>query len=270
MTSPSISVSWSPDGSNLASLSVSALSEVYIWDIATEELLLTFPVLTQGTFGIHWSPRGDLLAVTTLGGAAILYDADTGEDVGAAGGTSIDWNPDGQYIVSGSGYDNLVLIEEIVPREDILDQLTGSEVMRLSGATSPNLDVDWSSDASRVASGEVQDYAHVWDAASGQLLFSQSIPNLRQVELSANGEQLATLSLDFLSLDGAVQVWDVATGEILHTATISDEEVYAIGWSPDGSQLASSAGGDSPDELVTIITVPNHETSTPTATDTSD
>lgn len=270
MTSPSTSVSWSPDHRKLASLSISTLSEVYIWDVANEELLLTFPVLTQGTFEVHWSPRGDLLAVTTLGGAAILYDTDTGEDVGAAGGTTVDWSPDGQHLVSGSVYDNFVLIEEIIPRTGNLGQFTGSEVMRLSGTTSPNLDLDWSNNGSGIASAEEQGFAYVWDAASGQLLFSQSIPNLRQIELSPDGQQLATLNLDFLSLNGAIQIWDIETGELLYTATISNEEVYALGWSPDGSQLAFSAEGESPEELVTIITVPNHETPTRTATDTSD
>lgn len=266
MTSTSNSVSWSPDGSKLASLSVSALSEVYIWDLSTEQLLLTFPVPTQGTFDVLWSPNGDLLAITNPGNQTLLVDASTGEVVGTVGGISADWDPDGSRVVTGGATDNFVLVEEIVPRTGFPGEFTGNQVLRLTGASSPNLDVDWSSNASRVASGEAQDIAHVWDAASGQLLFSQSIPNLLQVELSPDGEQLAILSLDFLSLNGAIQIWDVLTGNLLYTTPISQQEVNALGWSPDGSELAFSASDGSPDSIISIIPAPGVATPSPTPT----
>ena len=56
------------------------------------------------------------------------------------------------------------------------------------------------------------------------------------VDWSPDGRWLASASLN-----GAVRVWDVARGRLLHTFMEHTAPVYSVAWSPDGQLLASGA-----------------------------
>jgi WD40 repeat protein len=109
-----IATRFSPDGTQAASLSFGG--SAHIWDVATEEKLMTLehpPVYVTDQFywgGTHkvalaWSPDGDQLATAWYDGVARIWDLDTGEiSQVLVGHTSnligVDWSPDGVFILT--------------------------------------------------------------------------------------------------------------------------------------------------------------------------
>jgi dipeptidyl aminopeptidase/acylaminoacyl peptidase len=222
-TCTSTGVDWSPDGSQLVSFN-SVQSVAYIWDVASEVLLRTVPLNTQGMSSVVWSPRGDLIASGTPGNFIVLWDPDSGQRMDdSLGGTSVDWSPDGSQVATGSVYDNLVVVYDVS---------TSQEVMILEGATRLTYSVDWSRSGDRIGAASVDNFARVWNASSGQLLLSVAVPELSDVRLSPDGQKLATTSLN-----GIIQIWDINTGYQVDSFIIS-APIYAVGWSPENTELA--------------------------------
>lgn len=248
-TCTSTGLDWSPDGSQLVSFN-SVQSVAYIWDVSTETLLRTVPLNTQGMSSVVWSPSGDLIASGTPGNSIILWDPDSGQIMGSSvGGTSVDWNPDGTRLVTGSTYDNLIIIQDVATRQ---------ELMTLTGATAFTYNVDWSPSGNRIVAAGSDNIARVWDASSGQLLLSLTVPNLTDARWSPDGQKLATTSLD-----GIIQVWDITTGYQLDSLT-SSAAVYTVAWSPDGQKLAYF---DKINNTLQVVT-PSLDLPTPTPTTT--
>lgn len=222
-TCTSTGLDWSPDGSHLVSFN-SVQSVAYIWDVSTETLLKTVPLNTQGMSSVVWSPAGDLIASGTPGNSIILWDPISGQIMGSSvGGTSVDWNSDGTRLVTGSTYDDLIIIQDVATRQ---------ELMTLVGDNAFTHNVDWSPSGNWIVATGSDNIARVWDSRSGQLLLSLNVPNLTDARWSPDGQRLATTNLD-----GTIQVWDIATGYQLDSLN-SSTVVFTVAWSPDGQKLA--------------------------------
>src|SRR5262249_53605126 len=106
--------------------------------------------------------------------------------------------------------------------------------------------VAFSPDGQRLASasgetnkrGEVK----VWEAASGKLLFpfpGQALPNaVVHLAFSPDGRRLASGSVD-----NTVKVWDLTTGQEIHSFSGHMEPILNVTFTPDGRRLIS-AGRD--------------------------
>jgi WD40 repeat protein len=93
-----------------------------------------------------------------------------------------------------------------------------------------------SADDQRIVTGSVDKTAKVWDAATGQTLFTlQGHPHsLLAVAISADNMRITTCSED-----GMVQVWSADTGTLLHTLQGYCDEVGAVALSSDGKRMAA-------------------------------
>jgi WD40 repeat protein len=200
------------------------------------------PISMVAGFDLAFHPNGRYLAIPSSANSIRIWDASSGGEVlPALRGhkervLGVAFSPDGRRLAS-------ISVDKTIK---IWDTSTGQELFTLSGHTEPVNGVAFSADGQRLASasggtdkpGEVK----VWEAASGKLLFSfkgQAIPNLLvHLAFSPNGRRLAAGSEG-----NTVKVWDVTTGQVVHTLSGHTEPILNVTFSPDGRRLIS-AGRD--------------------------
>jgi WD40 repeat protein len=108
--------------------------------------------------------------------------------------------------------------------------------------TTKVLDVAFSPDGTRLATGCSDKTARVWDAASGQqLLTVRHDEKVTAVAFSPDGTRLATGSAGW---SARARVWDAASGQQLLDVR-RHQLVMAVAFSPDGTRLATASSDES-------------------------
>ncbi|KIX94476.1 uncharacterized protein Z520_09862 [Fonsecaea multimorphosa CBS 102226] len=100
-----MSVDMSPDGRFIASGHESGA--IYLFSTATSRLLHSLPGLIKPVRAVRFSPGSTLLAAAGDARIISLYDPTSGEQIANLSGhaawiTDLDWNHNGQYVLSGS------------------------------------------------------------------------------------------------------------------------------------------------------------------------
>ena len=225
-------VALSPDGSKLAAVDN---VKVYIWDVGTEALVRSFSssVVEYPIVAIAWSPDGTLLLAGTMGGPAVLWNAETGKEVytsswQVAGMHTVAFSQDGRKIFSGSRGVGMELMTYLG------DTDTGEEIRSFSGglaAVSPDdtqvLTAFWDADSG--LSG-----AKLWDTATGEEIraFSHGNSAVTCAEFSPDGAEL------LIADESEVILWNAKTGAKVHT--FDHGNVFDAHFSPDGAYVISS------------------------------
>jgi WD40 repeat protein/serine/threonine protein kinase len=236
---PVLSVSWSPDGTRLATGSWDGTAKV--WDAASGRELLTVRGFGGQVFSVAFSPDGKL-ASGSWDGTAKIWDAAGGRgplnfESHTGRVTCVSWSPDGKRLATASADDTA----------RIWDAAGGGELLTLQGHTSPVhpivwangvLSVSWSPDGKRLATGSGDGTAKVWDAAGGpaRLTLDARTLAVSSVSWSPDGKRLATGGWD-----GTAKVWDAAGGQLLLTLKGHTARVLAVSWSPDGKRLTTAS-----------------------------
>ena len=214
---------------------------------------------------------------------ATVWDVNTGErlfDVADRLATSVDYSPDGRYIVLGCGDGSV----------RICNSGTGTIVRTLTGHSTIVWAVAFSPDGSKVASASFDGTVRLWQADTDQelarappshsgsriwwlnfhpdssqiALYHQTngiliwnaqrsrqdnivalrghSSRVQAVAFAPNGRQLASASWD-----GTVRIWDVETGQELFILRGHRGRVDTVAYSPDGGKIVSgnydSTGG---------------------------
>jgi len=147
---------------------------------------------------------------------------------------SVAFSPDGKVLAAGSGYLGVIL----------WDARSGKELRRIEGVHVGDF-LAFSPDGKTLATtrtwqqGKAGGVVYLWDAATGeprgQLRGDGNL--MRCLAFSPDGKRLAGHSQWSPTADGAVRVWDLATGkELLKVRTHSAG--HTIAFSPDGRLLA--------------------------------
>jgi len=241
-------IDYSPDGKRLAATSNyhNRYQTVKVWDATTGVELLTLAGHKDGVYGLVFSPDGTRLVTTGADGTAKVWDAFTGEDLLTLSGHGdqvfdVSYNRDGTRIAT-SGDDGFVRIWDASSGEQLLS-LPFEEGQAFIRVAFSFISVAFTPDGGRIAASGPSDdpnWVKIWDAATGQLLFSgnlgHSSPPLG-IAFSPDGRLAATAGLD-----QKARVWDTATGQVLYTLSGHTYEINSIDFSPDGTRLATASG----------------------------
>lgn len=213
-------------------------------------IVLVFQLLNIGStsaqtsvsiLSVAWSPDGTQIAVGQSNATIAVWDAQSAELLFTLSGhqeevLALDWSPDGTSLASGSS-DGSVRIWNIETQQSlrVIQDVPQNSIRR------PILDVAWSADSNFVAGARDAGTITIWSVETGE---RQSFYIHDSMALTVDWHP----SLNLLAsggLDGQVLVWDAASQRI-QTFIPADQPsmaaIYSVAWSPNGDQIAVSAG----------------------------
>jgi WD40 repeat protein len=241
------SVSWSPDGTRIASLT----DCVRLWAAQTGHVVFTASI-RGNTTSFCFSPDGERIATggegwdaesrKKLDGTVRVWDVEKDRQIVAFKAhtgkvTSVCFNPDGGHLASGSA-DQTVKVS---------DAHTGQQLLVLQGHTASVTSVCFTPDGTRLASGSEDQTVRVWDARTGQHLLTLQghTQPVTSMGFSPDGKRLASGTSGFDArgepLPGEVKVWAAQTGQEVLALKGHRRGVHSVGFSPDGQRLASAS-----------------------------
>ena len=259
-------IGFSPDGSILASGSRDAA--VRLWEVDTRQLKITLEGHTDPVTSVKFSPDGSTLASGSLDGTIRLWDTDTGQVKATLEHSeaypavfTVAFSPDGHTLASGSN--GLILW-------DVNSVNLRTTLGRGIGFTTS---VAFSPDGKTIASGSSLGTVLLWDVDTGQPKTCQPLENpqeISSVAFSPNENspkrttpptpQVVVNAVGF-SPDGSTLASGHSDGTIrLHEvdtgklkATVENFGALSVAFSPDGSTVAST-GWDAPIRLWEVRT----------------
>jgi WD40 repeat protein len=227
-------VAFAPDGKTV----VTAANDdgtVRRWRAADGKLLAAGPGPDGLAYVVELSPDGKVAASGRADGTVLLWEASTGKPRHTLRGHgdrvgAVAFSPDGSAVATG-GWDDQVRL---------WDTATGRPLRTLRGR-GPALALAFSPDGKTVAAGGREDEegtVYLWEVSSGLL------------RLTLRGHEGMVSALAFApdgttvvtgGWDGAVRVWDAATGRPVRTLLEAHEgSVRVVAFSPDGRLLAAA------------------------------
>jgi WD40 repeat protein len=272
----------SPDGTLVASTSYN--SDIHLWDARNGALIQVLNHSTSYIKALAFSPSGQHLASASADGALVLWDSQTGdkilastEDLANAHSISYFASEDELFIHSEDGLfvwdlrsneiaaisrDPDIIRAIYAPESGIIASIvengaitTWSARTRKSLANIPPFGRSlgappvFSRDGNWIARSD-DHIAGIWDARDGTALLSINTVERGQqarnytddvsaLAFSPNRKLLATASRN-----GSILVWDADTGTKIKSFSTGSNDVTAISFSNDGTQIAAADNSD--------------------------
>ena len=214
--SPVIYVSFSPDGTTLASGSWNG--PVKLWDVATKENIATLIGHTSRVNFVAFSPDGTILASGSSDKTIKLWDVKRKENIATfeehtTGVNSVAYSPDGMMLASGVA-DGTILLWDVAEEKNIATLEARNLVYS----------VVFSPDGAILASGSANGTILLWDVSTGQSVatFTGHTESIGSIAFSPEGTKLASGSGD-----GTALLWDVSS-YITPVVYIPDANLRAV------------------------------------------
>ena len=232
-------------GADLLAVGNQPAYAVGLMDARNGQLLSTLKGNNAFIMKLVFSPDGTLLASGDLKGTIIIWNVESGEEVGKflAKSTvdSLTFSPDGTLLASGNAEGNTDI--------QLWDVISGEELQTLRGHNNNVYNLVFTPDGAQLFSSSGDLTIKLWDLESGQEI--RTLTGHRHkvygLALSPDGTLLASASAD-----GLIKLWEVESGRELATLYSHSEFIYHLAFSLDGSLLAS--GGE--DESIILWGIP--------------
>jgi len=238
-------VDLSPDGKYL--LSGTESGEIFLWDVATGEILHRLEGHTGPVGGIAFSPDGRFALTSGQDENAYYWDLETREVVHHFTEPGIQFNvpaisPDGRIAALSSGR----YLDFIPFQEDnnirLWDLETGEVIHQIPFSDGVTM-VDFSPDGSMLVASTVADGIVVLDVATGEVLyrFLEEMMNMTVAAFIQEGRSL--LAAGGGSQNHLVQI-DLATGDAITYESSHNDLPFSIAISPDGKRALTTSDDD--------------------------
>ncbi len=196
------------------------------------------------------SPDGKRLAAASEDKTISIWDTATGKYIGCLSGhtdriPALAWHPSSAFLVS-AGWDTTARVWDASTLEPAV--LLNSHAAQVTA-------IAFSRDGKYLACADSANTVHVWDFAARRTLHKLKIAEaeIRTLAFSADGKYLAANG------DRIVHLWNPQTGRTYGNVGPRPHAKTTVSLNPDGSRLATNAGGAQPglwDTTATQIAVP--------------
>ena len=232
-------VKYSPDGKILI---IKIGKEAQLRHAATGNYLNTLKGNSYNIKHITFSPKGDIIAISTVVGTLGLWDATTGKKIKMLIGNvgSENFDPRANHLPVFSPDGKMIAIEQREETVGIWNTSTGEHVSTLTGhegsislpVFSPNgKTIVTSTYVGSSKGGTVR----LWNVDTGEKIMKyENQEGFPAFVYSPDGKTIATNYSD-----NSVRLWDTTTGENIKIFTGHTEKTYSLMYGQDGKALAT-------------------------------
>ncbi len=228
-TDPIMGLSFSPDGTLLASCSRDGT--IRLWSVSERKVLSVLMAREWWATGVRFSANGRTLAGSYADGAIYLWDVITRREPARrlAGHTDqvvdLSFSPDGRTLASG-GDDGTVRLWDVA---------TGRVRHVLAKHTDEVESVVFSHDGATLATTALDSTVRLWDVASGEQRFVLDAGPVVVIAFSQNDALVASAGNEKV-----IRLWDVRSGKRTAILKSHSERLSCLVFSQDQKYLISS------------------------------